>query len=240
MTELEIMRRAKDYLDMLANGVDPITGAEAPEDDIINNVRLSRCFYYVSGVLQKVIDNGGTVSASIHNSKKLPYALPPERRAQFRFSDRPVTVSVIAQQLNELADLETMQKLKVTSISAFLIQSGLIETQELPSGQTFKRPTDAGRSLGIGTEQRTGQQGDYTVVVYDRTAQQFILDNFDAVIAINATPLHENQGKPWSAEEDDRLRTMYAAGADVKALSAELKRSRAAIRTRLKMHGFEV
>ena len=176
----------------------------------------------------------------MHIGKKLPYLLPLETRAQFRFSDRPVTVSVIAQQLNELVNQETMQKLKVTSISAFLMQSGLIEAQELPSGQAVKRPTDAGFSLGISTEQRTGQLGDYTVVVYDRSAQQFLLDNLDAIIAINAAPLHENQGKPWSAEEDDRLRAMYATGADVKALSADFKRSRAAIRTRLRIHGLEV
>ena len=239
MTDLEIMQRAKEYIDMLANGIDPITGAEAPEDDIINNVRLSRCFFYVSSVLQKVIDNGGTVSVAMHSSKKLSYTLPLETRAQFRLSDRPVTVSVIAQQLNELVNLETMQKLKVTSISAFLMQSGLIEAQELPSGQTIKRPTDSGRSLGISTEQRTGQLGDYTVVVYDRSAQQFILDNLDAIIAINVAPLHENQGKPWTSEEDAYLRNAYKAGNDLKSLSAELKRSRAAIRTRLRMYGLE-
>lgn len=55
MTELEIMQHAKEYLDKLAMGLDPLTGQEAPEEDIINNVRISRCLFYVSDVLRQVI-----------------------------------------------------------------------------------------------------------------------------------------------------------------------------------------
>ena len=51
MTELETMQRAKMYLDKLAQGTDPITNQEVPEDSVLNNVRLARCFFYVSDVL---------------------------------------------------------------------------------------------------------------------------------------------------------------------------------------------
>ena len=61
MTELDILIHAKDYIDKLAQGIDPISGQEVPEDSVINQARLVRCFFYVSGVLQKVIDNGGTL-----------------------------------------------------------------------------------------------------------------------------------------------------------------------------------
>ena len=61
MTELEAMQRAKMYLDKLAQGIDPITNQEVPEDSVLNNVRLARCFFYVSDVLGKVIDNGGVI-----------------------------------------------------------------------------------------------------------------------------------------------------------------------------------
>ena len=44
MTELETMQRAKMYLDKLAQGIDPISGQEIPNDSVLNNVRLARCF----------------------------------------------------------------------------------------------------------------------------------------------------------------------------------------------------
>ena len=40
MTDLEIMQHAKGYLDKLAQGIDPLTGQEVPENDVINNVRI--------------------------------------------------------------------------------------------------------------------------------------------------------------------------------------------------------
>ncbi len=45
-----------------------------------------------------------------------------------------------------------------------------------------RRPTGNGRLLGISTEQRQGANGIYTVVVYDKAAQQFIIDNLDAAV----------------------------------------------------------
>ena len=61
MTELEKMQRAKMYIDKLANGIDPLTDNEMTDDRTLNNVRVSRCLFYVSEVLGKVIDNGGEV-----------------------------------------------------------------------------------------------------------------------------------------------------------------------------------
>ena len=161
----------------------------------------------------------------------------PSRRSCYAFGEWPLSASQIAQRLNELVDLSAMQKLKTTSITKFLLQSGLLFEEEAPSGNKNKRPTEAGWKLGISTQQRSGQNGDYTAVVYDQQAQQFILDNLDAIIAINATPLHENQGKPWTQEEDAYLRQAAQTNVDVKEMSAELKRTRAAIRARLEKLG---
>ena len=237
MTDLEIMQHAKGYLDKLAKGINPLTDQEIPEDDVINNVRISRCLFYVSDVLRQVIENGGVIGAPAKKSALAPYALSFEERSRYAFGDWPLSASQIAQRLNELVDLKTMQKLKTTSITKFLMQSGLLFEEESPSGKKNKRPTETGWQLGISTMQRAGQNGEYTAVVYDQQAQQFILDNLDAIIAINATPLHENQGKPWAPEEDAYLRQAVQAGADVKELSAELKRTRAAVRARLEKLG---
>lgn len=61
MTELETMQRAKMYMDKLAQGINPISGEEIENDSVLNNVRMARCFFYVSGILDKVIANGGKI-----------------------------------------------------------------------------------------------------------------------------------------------------------------------------------
>lgn len=240
MTELDIMQHAKDYLDKLARGIDPLTDLEVSELDVVRKARISRCLTYVSDVLRRVIENGGIQVRAVKNSEKAPFALPLEARARYPFGDWPATVSVIAQRLNELTDQNTMQRLKTTSITWFLLQAGLLFEEIGPSGNKNKRPTEAGWKLGISTAERSGQNGTYTAVVYDQEAQRFILDNLDAIIARNAVPLHENQGKPWTPEEDAYLRQAVQADVGVKEMSDTLKRSRAGVRIRLEKLGLDV
>lgn len=237
MTELEVMQQAKTYMEKLANGIDPITDREAAEEDVIQNVRLSRCFFYVADVLRQLIEIGGIPQTG--GNKKTPFVLPLEKRNMYTFSSYPVTVSVIAQQLNALAEDPTMQKLKTTSITGFLLQSGLLESRMNDRGGKARVPTAAGRELGISTEIRSGQNGDYTAVLYNTDAQKLILDNLDAIIEQNSVPLNENQNKPWTAEEEIYLQEAYRDGAEIKVMTEKLKRSRGAIRARLKRLGLE-
>jgi hypothetical protein len=58
------------YMDKLANGINPIDDTMAPNEDIINNVRLSRYFFFVSDVLRQVIESGGTKTLWLRRSRK--------------------------------------------------------------------------------------------------------------------------------------------------------------------------
>ena len=56
MTEQEKLHRAKHYIDSLANGLNPLDGTLIPEQDVVNNVKISRCRFFVSDVLRKQLD----------------------------------------------------------------------------------------------------------------------------------------------------------------------------------------
>lgn len=181
MTELEKIERAKMYMDKLANGINPIDDTVVPEEDVINHVRLSRCFFFVSDVLRQIIDNGGVSPRTrTKKPKKVPFALPYERRASFAFSEVPIPISEISKRLNLLLTDENMKKISYRDIRAWLIEIGMQE--DLPSGGKIKRPTAEGRELGISVEERMGAQGAYQVVLYNVQAQHFIVDHLDAIM----------------------------------------------------------
>ena len=71
MTEIEKIKYAKIFIDKLANGINPLDDSPVPENDIVNNVRLSRCFFYVSGSLSEVIEKGGTSNYPVKQKKVL-------------------------------------------------------------------------------------------------------------------------------------------------------------------------
>lgn len=183
MTELEKMQYAKMYIDKLANGINPLDNQILSETDIANNVRISRCLFYVSDILRQVIENGGVGTKK--RTLKCPFKISLSDLQKYKVSDVPITVSKISEQLNFLVDENTMKKLKATSITTWLVEVGLLEIQTDLNGKNVRRPTEAGMKLGISTIQKFGMYGDYIVVLYNSEAQHFILDNIDAIIEIN-------------------------------------------------------
>lgn len=184
MTELETMQRAKVYIDHLANGINPLDGQPLPDGDIVNNVRISRCLFYVSNVLQQVIQNGGTVEKRT-KSPKQPFYLDAIGRSKFQISQKPIPITEIRERINRLIDVETMLQLKHQSIISWLMNAGFLAEQPGFDGKMKKYPTEAGNGIGIQLEHRSGIHGNYDVIVYSSQAQQFLLDNLDAIMEIN-------------------------------------------------------
>ena len=81
---------------------------------------------------------------------------------------------------------EDMKKLSYKHVVEWLIQAGFLQLGYDERGKKIRQPTENGVSLGINIEHRRSQNGPYTVTVYDRLAQKFILDNLDAVIELGA------------------------------------------------------
>ena len=184
MIDLDKLQHAKNYIDKLAAGVDPISDTAMPGDAVLNNVRLSRCFFYVSDVLRQVIENGADIK-NVRPKKSLPpFALPNELRAQIEISTSPVMIKNFTDKINASIDENAMQKLKVTALTIWLVDNGFL-TEEIINGKKHKKPTDKGTKLGISSEQRSEQYGGYTAVFYNEDAQRHIINNLDEIIEIS-------------------------------------------------------
>lgn len=181
MTEIEKIAYAKSFIDKLANGINPIDGTEIKPDDVVNNVRLTRCFFYVSDILRQVIENGGT---SRVRHKKKSFSVSEEQLEKFNYSDTPIAISEIARRISSLPEDENMKRISYRDITKWLVSIGMLNRIISEDGKTITSPTDQGLGIGISIEERFGKNGPYTVVLYNREAQSFILDNFEAVLAL--------------------------------------------------------
>lgn len=179
MTELEILQRAKMYMDKLAHGVDPITDREMEDDAVLNNVRLTRCFFYVSGILDQVIANGGVVGAK---QKKNPFFITSEQLAKVQLSEEPVRVTQLVERITEATNDPLMSKFRTTVITDWLVKKGFLEKQVNPEGKTSRVPTYNGMMLGLSMQTQQGQYGEYQAVLYNIHAQRFVLDNLFAML----------------------------------------------------------
>ena len=207
MDDIEIMKRAKQYIESLANGIDPLTGNEIADGDIVNNVRISRCLFYTAGVLQKVIDNGGEIRRERQKrSGKADFALTDEQALALEPDEADLTVSKVADIINSKIDENVMRTLKAAVINRWLIQKGLL-TEVTINGRQYKHATSAGESIGIKLIDRVSQTGvPYKQCVYSPEAQRFIFDNIDAITAFTA---EEEEERSAAKAERKRLAAEY-------------------------------
>ncbi len=181
MTEIEKIQRAKMYLDKLANGINPLDDTPLPEEDIVNNVRITRCLHYVSEVLGQVIENGGTDFPE----DKVPFAISNEQLAGYPMSETPLRITEITNRINALVDTKRMRKLSPTTVTAWLVSEELLYVVTHPDGKTSKLPTENGYRFGISTEPRMGAGGEYTAILYNSYAQMYILKNLQIILEMH-------------------------------------------------------
>ena len=179
MTELETMQRAKMYLDKLVRGIDPITDRSVPEDSVMNNVRISRCLHYVSGVLEQVIANGGVVGKK---ERKVEFSITRPQMAHIQLTRFPVGISEFAENIRTAAGDPDMKRPNTGKITAWLVGQGLMEPTTDAGGKSRRLPTEAGRRAGLSTRMHQGQSGEYLAVYYDANAQRMILDHLEEIL----------------------------------------------------------
>ena len=181
MEEIEKLKTAKQYLNDLANGVDTLSGSALPEENCVNQLRVSRCLFYVASVLDKVIENGGGVGARVKKPKKAVFALSEEEKSAVEITEKPALLSEFVDRVNKNIDLTAMKKVSAKAFTDWMIANGILE-EKLVNAKNRKFPTALGSNLGIVTEQRQGMYGQYTVLLYQKSAQEFLIDNLDEIV----------------------------------------------------------
>lgn len=171
--DFELLKRAKRYIDDMANGINPITGEHVGEFDSLNNIKVSRCLFYVSNILESEIEG--------KNNIKIDFYLSKDDLSKYTFMDYDMTISQIVNNINSLRPVNNMKKLKAVDVCNWLVSIGLLTLIE-KDGKKSKVPTDIGRKMGMYLEHRNGFQGKYDVVIYKRGMQEFIIDNFEYLL----------------------------------------------------------
>lgn len=162
---------ATDWIKKLANGINPINGNSLSDNDVVNNVHISRCLFFVGDILE---DMGKKKPSSAKQYDK-EFHLSPEDLSRIYITES-CSISVFVKEINRVIPND-MKPLSYSSVTNWLLRIGYLDEIIKEDGHKTRIPTDLGKSIGISTEQRVGSNGEYTAVIYNANAQKFILEN---------------------------------------------------------------
>ncbi|MCR4645185.1 MAG: hypothetical protein K5695_07235 [Oscillospiraceae bacterium] len=187
MTERERMHYAKQYLEQMASGINPLNGAPVSSDDLVRDPHIANCLLYVADIVSAVLDNGGTEEQPEpreRKHRKPAYFITEGQRSLLQTTDAPIYVSDIADELNRFSKENDCRKLTAAKLNLWLLSIGMLEEQDIGRKTPAKIATSAGEQIGIRSEEAIDGKGQpFFRNLYTETAQQFVLDNIDGIIA---------------------------------------------------------
>lgn len=249
MTEVEKIAYAKMFIDKLSSGINPLDDTRIPEDDIVNNTRISNCLSYVSTILKRVIDQDEETIAprsekKQRKSKKKQYYILPEQIARFEFSEEPIRASEIVCRISKVGPQIGVKSFPKKKILKWLAICGLI-TIDYENKEQRYMPTTAGEEIGISSLQCQGVKGPYWTLTYDINAQHLIIDNIDSILAVNTKAFLkqynlDNHCKIWSPEDREKVVESFNNGMTISEIALLVKRTEKAVRIHLRKSGIDV
>ena len=192
MNKRRVIEHARQYLEQLSRGVDPISGEAAESVSIAPEGRLSKCFGFVAELLGELLENGGCVALPGEEAqyelvrKKAAFRLSEAQRQQVFVTQGPITPVVFVRNINRVAENAGMEKLSSTRINAWLTKQGYFSrtTQPVTFNRTVIKPMPQALAIGIQeaevTDPKTGEIK--TRILLTNQAQRFLLDNLDRII----------------------------------------------------------
>ena len=116
----------------------------------------------------------------------MPFRISEEQLKGFAFSDEPIYGTEIAKRVNALAEAPERRKLQAKDITNWLVSVRLLEVVKM-NDRLLKLPTEEGMALGMLRQYRENENGDYYLVLYERQAQAYIIENMQQIVDFAAS-----------------------------------------------------
>lgn len=175
MIDMKKLITAKVWIEKLANGINPMNDEIVKDEDLINNVHISRCLFFVADLLGDI-----KVGISVERKKRKPFFLSSKDAENIHIST-PNGIANFVRLVNGCIPAD-MKPLSASQTIKWLRNENLLQEILKEDGHKTNLPTAEGNRLGITTEVQINSEGlEYQRVVYSIEAQRFILDNIESI-----------------------------------------------------------
>lgn len=172
------MDKAKTVLLKIAKGIDPMTGELITEKGCMNDPEIIRCFYFITEVLDKVMD--GSYGKTNRLSQ---FCITQDQKNIVRFPENAIGVNEFSRQVNMCIDTSISKKLTGTELNKRLRKMGILgEVANQATGGLRTVINSNSEKYGFELEKRFFHGTEYDMVVLNNKGKQYILDHIEEIM----------------------------------------------------------
>ena len=172
MSKLKALQSAKICMELLAQGIDPITKNPVSECEVIKNSTMISCFQFIAKMLEENI----TAQEEI----KKRFFVSEERIKNLKAVDEPITITQIAQNINFGILPEENGFIPFSAIGYWLEQQELLVRVVTGENSNIrKQATD--KAIAYGIKNLYTKNGNIKNVIYTRQAQEWIYNSIPEI-----------------------------------------------------------
>lgn len=159
--------------------IDPTSGVFFYKDTLLSQPAISKSLEDVAELLELNIQ-----AKKKNKQRKENFNLLENCAEKLILSEEPISISKFTFMINEVCHSPNMKKLKATAITEWLLKNHYLCLVKKDEHSIFlKKSTELGHNIGICFVNKENKSGEpYQINLYNKTAQQFILDNMDKIL----------------------------------------------------------
>ena len=170
MDDIEVLKHAQRYVESMANGINPLTGEMVAEDDLVNNVRISRCLFYVNDKLKGLIEGVGRPQRK--KKEKEPFVYDQSKIDLVKIEDKKLSLSVILRNIDEAYGGRC--NLTYHKVAPFLVTKGVLVDN--PAGNPRQMAAPGMELKGVWSETVMGTNGEHLMTYFNAQGQKLVLN----------------------------------------------------------------
>ena len=174
--ERAVLMRAKDYLEALSRAVDPLTGQAVPEDSVLSQPRLQKCFAFVAAYLDREITRA---------CRSEEYYLPDDEARRTLCVGEDVPAATFVKHLHDAALAHGQTPIPARWVNNWLIGLGLLDgyVESVFVERKVLRANDRSGEVGIYEKQGMTPRGELTsTLMFSTETQAWILDKLPEIV----------------------------------------------------------
>lgn len=177
INDIEKIEKAKDIIVKLANGISPVDGEEIKKDNVVNDPRMIRCFFFVSEVLENLI--AGEYSKA---SKKRKFIINDEQKDSVIFTEGEIGVNEISKCINQKINPLISKNVTGNLINRGLKRMGILT--EINNNDKSRRTSiiETSHNYGFIEIKKSYNGREYFQVVANDVGKKFVLDNIEEIM----------------------------------------------------------